>query len=278
MKKLHLLLVFLCASVFVNAQSYRGSDADRMNAQRYQQYSQQNSGSNTYQRNYGSGSYGGNSYGSGSYNRSYGNSYNNNSYNNYNRSYSNRYGNNSYNSNQYGSETVIQGAFNNNGQTALCMLRYSGGKITAYAVSKTYTGQYDWQTMYPDNPHPTNSYTDGNWARSYSHKVSVGGTNVYFNLNTGGSYGGGGYGGGSSESLLQGVFIYNGQQNLVILRYSGGKVTHYAVSKDAMGNYDWQTMYPDNPHSTNSIQDGSMASAYRYKVSVQGTTIYFNMQ
>ena len=273
MKKLHLLLVFLCASVFVNAQSYRGSDADRMNAQRYQQYSQQNSGSNTYQRNYGSGSYG-----SGSYNRSYGNSYNNNSYNNYNRSYSNSYGNNSYNSNQYGSETVIQGAFNNNGQTALCMLRYSGGKITAYAVSKTYTGQYDWQTMYPDNPHPTNSYTDGNWARSYSHKVSVGGTNVYFNLNTGGSYGGGGYGGGSSESLLQGVFIYNGQQNLVILRYSGGKVTHYAVSKDAMGNYDWQTMYPDNPHPTNSIQDGNMASAYRYKVSVQGTTIYFNMQ
>ena len=273
MKNYCVILCCLCVSVIVNAQSYRGSDVDRMNAQRYQQYSQQNSGSNTYQRNYGgynSNSYGSNSYGG--YNRNYGNSnsYNNNSYN---RSYSNSYG-----SNQYGSETVIQGAFNNNGQTALCMLRYFGGKITHYAVSKTYTGQYDWQTMYPDNPHPTNSIQDGNWARSYSHKVSVSGTNVYFNLNTGGSYGGGSYGGGSSESLLQGVFIYNGQQNLVILRYSGGKVTHYAVSKDAMGNYDWQTMYPDNPHPTNSIQDGSMASAYRYKVSVQGTTIYFNMQ
>ena len=262
MKKALLVIGCLCLSVLAYAQSYRGSDVDRMNAQRYQQYSQQNSGSNTYQRNYG------NSYGSGSYNRSYsngyGNSYNNNSYN---RSYSNSYG-----SNQYGNETVIQGAFNNNGQTALCMLRYSGGKITHYAVSKTYTGQYDWQTMYPDNPHPTNSMQDGSWAQSYSHKVGVGGTYVYFNLNTGG-----GYGGGSSESLLQGVFIYNGQQNLVILRYSGGNVTHYAVSKDAMGNYDWQTMYPDNPHPTNSIQDGSMASAYKYKVSVQGTTIYFNM-
>ena len=264
MKKVLLVIGCLCLSVLVNAQTYRGSDADRMNAQRYQQYSQQNSGSNTYQRNYGGNSYGSGSYGSGSYNRNYSNSYN--------RSYSNSYG-----SNQYGNETVIQGAFNNNGQTALCMLRYSGGKITHYAVSKTYTGQYDWQTMYPDNPHPTNSMQDGNWARSYSYKVSVGGTNVYFNLNTGGGYGGGGYGGGSSESLLQGVFIYNGQQNLVVLRYTGGKVTHYAVSKDAMGNYDWQTMYPDNPHPTNSMQDGSMASAYKYKVSVQGTTIYFNM-
>lgn len=140
MKKVLLVIGCLCLSVLVNAQTYRGSDADRMNAQRYQQYSQQNSGSNTYQRNYGN-SYGGGSYGSGSYNKNYGNSYNNNSYN---RSYCNSYG-----SNQYGNETVIQGAFNNNGKTALCMLRYSGGKITHYAVSKTYTVQYDWQTMYP---------------------------------------------------------------------------------------------------------------------------------
>ena len=177
MKNYCVILCCLCVSVIVNAQSYRGSDVDRMNAQRYQQYSQQNSGSNTYQRNYGgynSNSYGSNSYGG--YNRNYGNSnsYNNNSYN---RSYSNSYG-----SNQYGSETVIQGAFNNNGQTALCMLRYFGGKITHYAVSKTYTGQYDWQTMYPDNPHPTNSIQDGSMASAYRYKVSVQGTTIYFNM------------------------------------------------------------------------------------------------
>ena len=187
---------------------------------------------------------------------------------------------NSYNinieSNQYG-ETVIQGAFNNNGQTALCMLRYYNGRITHYAVSKTMTGQYDWQTMYPDSPHPTNSMQDGSWARSYSYKVNVEGTYVYFNLNTGANYGGNGFG-RNNESILQGVFIYNGQQNLIILKYSGGRITHYAVSKTMTGQYDWQSMYPDNPHPTNSMQDGSMARSYRYKVSVEGTTVYFNLQ
>lgn len=260
MNRLYLLLGCVCLSLSINAQTYRGSDADRMIQQRYQQYSQQNSNSNTYKPN---NSYGGNTYGGSSYN-------------NYNRSYSNSYGN-SYNNNQYsGSESVIQGAFNNNGQVGLCMLRYSGGQVTHYATTKTYTGQYNWQSMYPDNPHPTNSIQDGNWAESYSYKVSVGGTNVYFNLSGSSGSRSGGYG-YSSDSVLQGVYIYNGQQNLVVLRYNSGKITHYATSKDGMGNYDWQTMYPDNPHPTNSIQDGNMASAYKYKISVQGTTIYFNM-
>ena len=179
-------------------------------------------------------------------------------------------------------ETVIQGAFNNNGRTALCMLRYFSGRITHYAVSKTYTGEYDWQPIYPDNPHPTSSYQDGDWARSYGYKVSVGGTTVYFNLSNGGGYGNsGGYGNNGSSSygelILQGVYLANGQQNLVVLRYFGGKVTHYAISKDYTGKYNWQTMYPDNPHPTNSYQDGNMARAYKFKVSAQGTTIYFNM-
>ncbi len=179
--------------------------------------------------------------------------------------------------NYRGSESVIQGAFNNNGQVGLCMLKYSGGRVMAYATTKNYVGQYNWQTMYPDNPHPTNSIQDGAWADSYSYKVNVGGTYVYFNLGNSSGSRSVGYG-NSNGTILQGVFIYNNQQNLVVLKYSGGKITHYATSKDAIGNYDWQTMYPDNPHPTNSIQDGSMASAYKYKISVQGTTIYFNMR
>ena len=268
MKIYKLLFGCLCISFNLNAQNYRGSDVDRMNAQRYQQNSHQNSVTNTYQPNYGN-SYGSSTYGGNSDNNSsYGNSYNN-------RNYNNSYGN-GYNNQYCGSETVIQGAFNNNGQVGLCVLRYSGGKVTAFATTKTYTGQYDWQTMYPDNPHPTNSMQDGGWAESYSYKISVRGTNVYFNI--GGSSGNhsGGYG-SSSGTVLQGVFIYNNQQNLVVLNYSGGKITHYATSKNAVGNYDWQTMFPDNPHPTNSIQDGNLASVYKYKISIQGTTIYFNM-
>ena len=43
--------------------------------------------------------------------------------------------------NYRGSESVIQGAFNNNGQVGLCMLKYSGGRVMAYATTKNYVGQ-----------------------------------------------------------------------------------------------------------------------------------------
>ena len=54
MKKVFLFLGCLCLSLVAGAQSYRGSDADRMMYERMRQYSQQNSGSNTYvpQRSY----------------------------------------------------------------------------------------------------------------------------------------------------------------------------------------------------------------------------------
>ena len=180
----------------------------------------------------------------------------------------------------FAQEQIIQGAFNNNGQTAICVLRYYGGNITAYAVDKTFTGGYNWQNMYPDNPHPTNSLQDGSWYRSYSHKVSIGGTYVYFNLPNSSSnrYGGKSYGGstyGNQEQIVQGVFIYNGQQNIIMLRFYGGNVMNYATSKGYNG-YNWQNVSrPDNARST-TYQDGSMQRAYKYKVDVDGTTVYFN--
>ena len=192
-------------------------------------------------------------------------------------------------------EQIIQGAFLNNGNVSLCLLMYNNGKITHYAVSKTITGQYDWQTMYPDNPHPTNSVQDASMFRSYNYKVTIGKTVVYFNLKTenpgyGNSYGNNnGYGTsngfnnnsgvyGNTESVIQGVFVYNGQQTLINLRYVGGKITHYALSKDALGRLNWQTMYPDNPHPTNHLQDGNMSRAYKYKITIESTTVYFNLR
>ena len=71
MKKVFLSLGCLCLSLVASAQSYRGSDADRMMYERMRQHSQQNSSSNTYvpQRSY-------NNYNNRSYNNnSYGNSY-----------------------------------------------------------------------------------------------------------------------------------------------------------------------------------------------------------
>jgi hypothetical protein len=181
---------------------------------------------------------------------------------------------------QYGHNQVIQGVFNNNGQTATCVLRYNGGQITAYAVDKTFTGDYNWQSMYPDNPHPTNSYQDSNWYRNYSHKVSVNGTYVYFNLSQSNGYSNrssNSYANSTSqETIIQGVFIYNGQQNLIMLRFVGNNVMSYATSQTYNG-YDWQTVRrPDNPHPTD-YSDGSMQRSYKYKVSVNGTTVYFNL-
>ena len=153
MKKVFLFLGCLCLSLGASAQSYRGSDADRMMYERMRQYSQQNAGSNTYvpQR---------------SYNNSYGN---------------NNYGQSNSNYNQP-VEKVIQGVYVYNNQLAVVRLRYYGGKVTHYSTSRDMLNREQWQSMYPDNPHPTNSMLDGQLAREYKYKVSVGGTNVYFNL------------------------------------------------------------------------------------------------
>lgn len=93
------------------------------------------------------------------------------------------YQNNSYQSGYSGNqERIIQGAYSYNGQTAIVMLRYSNGNITAYSTSQDQLGRYNWQSMYPDNPHPTNSTQDGMAARNYKYKVAIGNTWVYFNL------------------------------------------------------------------------------------------------
>ena len=159
MSKSLLTGVCLCLSIVANAQSYRGSDADRMMYQRMQQQSRQNSSGNTYTPQ-----------------RSYGNGYNGNNYN------GNNYG---QSTNSYGSpnvEKVIQGVYVYNNQLALVRLRYYNGKIMNYSTSRDMMGREQWQSMYPDNPHPTMEFQDGQLAREYKYKVSVSGTIIYFNL------------------------------------------------------------------------------------------------
>ncbi len=101
---------------------------------------------------------------------------NNNSTTSYqNNGYNNNYGNNS--------DRIIQGVyFSNDGRTSLVNLRYHNGQIWNYSTSQNQLGQQNWQSMYPDNPHPTNSTQDGMAARNYRYKVSIGGTYVYFNM------------------------------------------------------------------------------------------------
>ena len=145
----------LLISLVAEAQNYQGSDADRMMYQRYQQQSQQNSSSSTYAPQ-----------------RSYSNNYNNNSYQGQ--------SNNTFG--QADIEKVIQGVYVYQNQLAVVRLRYYGGKITHYSTSRDIMNREQWQSMYPDNPHPTMSFTDGQLAREYKYKVSVSGTTVYFNL------------------------------------------------------------------------------------------------
>lgn len=164
MNKFFLTGVCLCLSIATNAQSYRGSDADRMMFQRMQQQSRQNSSGNTYTPQ-----------------RSYGNGYNGNGYN------GNSYSGSNYgqSTNSYGSpdvEKVIQGVYVYYNQLALMRLRYYNGKIMSYSTSRDMLGREQWQSMYPDNPHPTMEFQDGQLAREYKYKVSVTGTTVYFNL------------------------------------------------------------------------------------------------
>lgn len=160
MKKIILLSGFLCLSMIAKAQNYNGADIDRMMYQRMQQQSQQNSGrnSNTHQRSYG----------------------NNGSNNSSSNSYGYSQPNNSYGMNQ--TEKTINGIYVYNNQLAVVRLRYYGGKVTHYSTSRDILNREQWQSMYPDNPHPTNSMVDGQLAREYKYKVSVGDTNVYFNL------------------------------------------------------------------------------------------------
>lgn len=85
------------------------------------------------------------------------------------------------------------------------------------------------------------------------------------------------YGMNQVERTIQGVYVYNNQLVVVRLRYFNGKITHYSTSRDMANREQWQSMYPDNPHPTNTMIDGQLAREYRYKVSVRGTTIYFNL-
>lgn len=160
MKKIILLSGFLCLSMITKAQNYNGADIDRMMYQRMQQQSQQNSGrsSNTPQRSYG----------------------NNGSNNSSSNSYGYSQPNNSYGMNQM--EKTINGVYVYNNQLAVVRLRYYGGKVTHYSTSRDILNREQWQSMYPDNPHPTNSMVDGQLAREYKYKVSVGNTIIYFNL------------------------------------------------------------------------------------------------
>lgn len=154
MKKIFLLSGCLCLSSVIMAQNYNGSDIERMMQQRMQQQSQQNYDNRTKTQQRSNGNYGNN--------------------NRYNRP------NNSYGMAQ--AERTIQGVYIYNNQLAVVRLRYFNGKITHYSTSRDMTNREQWQSMYPDNPHPTHTTIDGQLAREYKYKVSVQGTTIYFNL------------------------------------------------------------------------------------------------
>ena len=82
---------------------------------------------------------------------------------------------------------------------------------------------------------------------------------------------------GNAEQIISGVFVNNGQLAIIKLRYFGGKITHYSTSRDFLGKEQWQSTYPDNPHPTIGTVDGQLAREYKYKATVQGTTVYFNL-
>ena len=189
-------------------------------------------------------------------------------------------------------QEVIQGVILRSGQLQPVMLYYYNGNITHYATQRNYMGDYDWKSMYPDSPHPTNSYQDPQMYRSYGYKVNAGSVSIYFNLASsrsnplnsyagnsryGNNYGTGGSSNyGAQEKIVQGVFFQNGHENVIVLRFYGGKVMNYATSQGYTG-YNWQSVSaPDNPHPTNAIQDGNVARYYNSKVSIGRTTVYFN--
>ena len=79
------------------------------------------------------------------------------------------------------------------------------------------------------------------------------------------------------ERIIQGVFVSNNHLAVIRLRYFDSKITHYSLSRDNMNREQWQSIYPDYPHPTIYMIDGQLANEYKYKVSVSGTTVYFNM-
>ena len=80
-----------------------------------------------------------------------------------------------------------------------------------------------------------------------------------------------------AERIISGVFVHYNQLAVVRLRYFEGRITHYSTSRDITGKEQWQSMYPDNPHPTMETTDGQLAREYKYKVTAQGMTIYFNL-
>ena len=81
----------------------------------------------------------------------------------------------------------------------------------------------------------------------------------------------------NAERIISGVFVHQNQLAVIKLRYFSGKITHFSTSRDITGKEQWQTTMPDNPHPTIETVDGRIAREYKYKATVQRTTVYFNL-
>lgn len=178
-------------------------------------------------------------------------------------------------------EQVVQGAYSNGSQTATCMLKYVNGNIIAYAFDRSSMG-YNWQPIRLAKVRETTSYMDSQWAQYYSHCTNIGNTIVYFNLsNT--NRNSNSYSSNSNrneyttnkEKIVQGVYFHNGQQNVIMLRFVGINVMSYATTKSYNG-YEWRTNSGPSSATPTTSLDGSVYYSYKYKVNVNGVTVYFN--
>lgn len=109
---------------------------------------------------------------------------------------------------------------------------------------------------YQNNPYQNNSY------QNYNNQYQGYQNDAYNN----------------TETVISGVYFYNGQTVVVNLKYSHQRIVAYSTSTDMAGRYVWKSVLYGDPGPTNNVEDGQAARYYRYKIKIDGTPVYFNLQ
>ena len=108
---------------------------------------------------------------------------------------------------------------------------------------------------YQNNPYQNNSYQNNNQYNGYQN-------DAYNN----------------TETVISGVYFSNGQTVVVNLKYSHQRIVAYSTSTDMAGRYVWKSVLYGEIGQTNNVEDGQAARYYRYKIKIDGTPVYFNLQ
>lgn len=80
----------------------------------------------------------------------------------------------------------------------------------------------------------------------------------------------------SGERIATGVYMSGGRSSIIMLRIVGGNIMDIAYGRDALGRWNWKSIYPTSYRRTNMGMDGRTAQDYMYVASINGTTVYFN--